>query len=801
METFIPHSSNEKYIKFPLKSALLFTGNIRTFELCIKSFEKICEKFNPDIYIYMSNIEHDLHPYIKKKYNFYNDNILTLEQIKLKFNLSPIFSSKIKILKVLNNKEENDIINYKYLHKFDKKKEWTGIDIFKQYYKFNLGLKEIELYEKQNNIKYNYIIKTRFDLEIDINTLPIFPLENNNIYIKNEYISDYINDLIFIGNNIEILKTITSNVINIFLNNNVNNETNEKYNSSYDESPLCGAAGISSDKETYDFDSIHTILKHVFKKNNIIPNQNISCILNRNYGEVFNIKISLVTCFYNINRDSWKNSNRPIDKYFINCENVLKQKCPLYIFTTEEYVERCRHIRMKTDINMLYTKIIIIPFEKLYLYDKINEINKIQQNNITNIYPERERINPEFCIPEYIVLINNKVKFLKHVTENNIFESTIFQWIDFGIHQHLLGNNFNENYFNNIFYKSNKIKIVGFKPIDIDITKNNRKSFYNTHQSTLACSLFGGDHNSINTLCNLHEKEFEFMFNEGLMNQEQYILYYIACKNKNLFDYILHNKWSELLTKYSNNSNLKIALCMSGHIRSYNICKQNIYDNIINPLKNIGCNINIFLSSWNDYGFRSDNFNTSIIDKTNINLDDFTLYDFEESRQEYFINKFSTNKWKENPNLSCLTTCPDSASQIYKLSKTYNMAKDYAKLYNYENDIIIRIRPDLTFNTIIDISHIKNCLLNNNIYMPESHGNYPEVTKYMMDHYFFGNTRSMNIIMNTYNNLDILIKSNCPHTTEGFLWGQLFMNNIKLIRFVCAYGIIDKNKNYISLYK
>jgi hypothetical protein len=290
----------------------------------------------------MSNIEHDLHPYIKKTHNFYNDNILTLEQIKLKFNLSPLFSSKIKILKLLNNEEEDNTINYKYLHKFNKKKEWTGIDIFKQYYKFNLGLKEIEFYEKQNNIKYNYIIKTRFDLEIYVNTLPTFPLENNNIYIKNEDIPDYINDLIFIGNNIEILKTITSNVINIFLNNNENNEMKEKFN------------------------SIHTILKYVFEKNNIIPIRNVSCVLNRNYGEVFNIKISLVTCFYNIGRESWKNSNRPIEKYFINCENVLKQKCPLYIFTTEEYVERCRHIRMKTDINMLYTKIIIIPFEKLF---------------------------------------------------------------------------------------------------------------------------------------------------------------------------------------------------------------------------------------------------------------------------------------------------------------------------------------------------------------------------------------------------------------------------------------------------
>ena len=149
--------------------ALLMIGNIRTFESCIDSIESICKRFNPDVFICMSNRANDLHPFIQDQYNYYSDITMTNNQIKNKFKAFPFFLSKIKKLIILDKEEENLIISNKFLHLFNSNKTWTGLDIFKQFYKIIHGIELIEEYEQLNDIKYDYIIKSRFDMNIDIN--------------------------------------------------------------------------------------------------------------------------------------------------------------------------------------------------------------------------------------------------------------------------------------------------------------------------------------------------------------------------------------------------------------------------------------------------------------------------------------------------------------------------------------------------------------------------------------------------------------------------------------------------------
>ena len=106
------------------------------------------------------------------------------------------------------------------------------------------------------------------------------------------------------------------------------------------------------------------------------------------------------------------------------------------------------------------------------------------------------------------------------------------------------------------------------------------------------------------------------------------------------------------------------------------------------------------------------------------------------------------------------------------------------------------MRPDIIYNNIIDIGIIKKSLLNNCIYMPFSHGKYTIVTMYMMDQYFLGNVNTMEKIMLTYENINNIIKTECPHTFEGFLWKQINNNNVNIERFICSYGIMRKNNIY-----
>lgn len=747
-----------------MKSALIITGNLRTFENCIQSYELLINKFDCDVFICMSNIQFDIHPYQKQILNFYNDNTLTLEIINNILKTSKNLSQHVKNVILLDKNEEDTIIMENFLHKFDRKKDWIGIDIFKQYYKIKLCADYIKEYELINNIKYDYIIKSRFDLNIDINSLPSYPLNNNTFYSVN-YGEKEINDTTFIVNNINTLDCILNNIIKHFYKNE-------------------GDINI--------YKSIHTLLYYILQSNSIVSIKQIVANIDRNYHLSFDMNVTLVTCFYNINRENWQHSSRPIDKYFTNCQHILNKKNPIVIFTSDEYKERCTSIRKKTDINLIYTTIIIIPFEKLYYYDNLDIIRQIQINNIDNIFPIHDRSNPEFCVPEYIVVINNKIHFLKEVADKNLYNSQIFQWVDFGLHPNTyIKEQFNEYFFSNIFYKKDKIRLVSFKN-PVKFTNTDMRNYYNSHCSTLSAGLIAGDKNSINVLHKLYNEQFSLMIQNNVINQEQYILYYIMCTNPELFDYSLINNWDNLCKSYQAN-NINVALCMSGHLRTYDLCKQNIKTNIFDILKHKGFNVNIFLSSW-------DTFSNNDTQLTNFNIEGFNNYDFEPTKEEYFIKNFSTNDYLKYTGLCCNTTSSNAISCFYKMYKSFCMTKTFENINHIKYDIIIRMRPDIIYNNLIDIGVIKKCLLNDRIYMPFAHGKYTIVTKYMMDHYFLGNINTMEKVMLTYENINNIIKTECPHTFEGFLWKQVNINNINIERFMCSYGIIRKNNIYESLF-
>jgi hypothetical protein len=90
-----------------MRSVILVTGNLRTFEECVSSFEALCHHLNPDIFLCISNRELDLHPYIAESQNYYRDSTLSLEVIQQKLSQAPQFSSRIKKLIVLDREEED----------------------------------------------------------------------------------------------------------------------------------------------------------------------------------------------------------------------------------------------------------------------------------------------------------------------------------------------------------------------------------------------------------------------------------------------------------------------------------------------------------------------------------------------------------------------------------------------------------------------------------------------------------------------------------------------------------------------
>ena len=213
---------------------------------------------------------------------------------------------------------------------------------------------------------------------------------------------------------------------------------------------------------------------------------------------------------------------------------------------------------------------------------------------------------------------------------------------------------------------------------------------------------------------------------------------------------------------------MKVAICISGHLRTFNKCIDNIRENIFNPLRN-NFETDIFLSTWNDIK------EIEYLDK-----------DIKVHFEDFFAFNSESKNYLKYPKLCCNTTCDNAKSMWYKCKKVFDMIED-------THDIIIRMRPDIIYEREIDIDLIKECLLKNKIYMSNFHGKYIDVTRGMMDHFSFGNRQVMSVYMNTFDKIDEYINdNNLVHTAEGFLFESI--KNIEIEYIDYKYSVVRNDK-------
>jgi len=214
----------------------------------------------------------------------------------------------------------------------------------------------------------------------------------------------------------------------------------------------------------------------------------------------------------------------------------------------------------------------------------------------------------------------------------------------------------------------------------------------------------------------------------------------------------------------------RVALCFAGHIRDFQLCYSNIYENLINVLETNGYIVDTFISTWNNKGHRGENWVGQSDLQTAINLLKPKSILVEEFDREYFIKKYPTDRQMK---YTSPETCGDAISMWYKLYTCYNMAKEYSNKYNFEYCGVVRIRFDMVFDTKFDIYEFNVTQKGNVLYIPEWHKKYYEICYTIMDQFAFGNIKMMEIYMSVYKNIDGLFHSGCPLTAEGFLHEHL----------------------------
>jgi hypothetical protein len=127
-----------------------------------------------------------------------------------------------------------------------------------------------------------------------------------------------------------------------------------------------------------------------------------------------------------------------------------------------------------------------------------------------------------------------------------------------------------------------------------------------------------------------------------------------------------------------------------------------------------------------------------------------------------------------------MTTSADAASMWYSVYTCFKAVEDYQTSNGFVYDVICRVRPDLLYDTPLDITEIEDIMKRDVIYMPKWRGKYYEVCHEIVDYFGMGNYNVMKHYMSTFFNIPKYLSSDeYIHTSEGYLLAQLDGYNIE----------------------
>jgi hypothetical protein len=169
--------------------AILFSGNIRSFEKCKETFIKEFQHLNADCFVTTYDTQYNFRDYLG--FNKQNEVFLSEEDIKrIVSDLNPKHI-------IIDNLSQMVDFFYKEKEKFDSRIINNGTNDkiapnhFLQFYKIKKALEIITDYELLLNKKYDILIRTRMDLLVkNIQSLDLFNIDlSKNIILGYEDIS------------------------------------------------------------------------------------------------------------------------------------------------------------------------------------------------------------------------------------------------------------------------------------------------------------------------------------------------------------------------------------------------------------------------------------------------------------------------------------------------------------------------------------------------------------------------------------------------------------------------------------
>ena len=257
--------------------------------------------------------------------------------------------------------------------------------------------------------------------------------------------------------------------------------------------------------------------------------------------------ITIVTGFYNINRESWVNSPRSVDHYLQSFANYLTLPYKMVIFMDDRYP--LPSSPGKT----------VIPINMAWLTSNTASWNKLDRaTTITNSGEYRRLIahrstQPQNCQPKYCIINHTKIDFIKYAIDHKLIDPDDFViWSDFGYHNSILHLNPAEfpsrtldikrfNVEKLCFFLYDRLQQDDFDPI---------KTLRYPHV-TFTGSLWGGPQHLLLKLHDVYHQSLDYMHSINISDFDQHVFVQCFMRSPDMFElYVSNRTWPQILTEF-----------------------------------------------------------------------------------------------------------------------------------------------------------------------------------------------------------------------------------------------------------
>jgi protein YibB len=138
--------------------------------------------------------------------------------------------------------------------------------------------------------------------------------------------------------------------------------------------------------------------------------------------------ITVVTALIDIGRGTWSTKHkRSIEEYLDLFSNVCKLENNMVIWTTADLVPKVRELRRGKENS---TMICVCSPNDFVLNNRKSDIDRIMENNKSRkYYHDQAHLAPEFNSSEYVILVNNKIEFMRRAA---MMCDDYIVWVDAG---------------------------------------------------------------------------------------------------------------------------------------------------------------------------------------------------------------------------------------------------------------------------------------------------------------------------------------------------------------------------------